>query len=139
MEKLVYWMDELGQGDAEVVGKKCANLAELNRFGLRVPPFFMTSLEAYRCFLEESSILEQIHHLAKQLGNMEEVSLSEIEKLSGRIRQLIEEEKGMPPELREKIVFYYGRLCENVNEKDAAVSIRSAICCAYALGSSRVR
>ena len=45
MEKtgLIYRIEELCQEDNELVGKKCANLGELARIGVRVPPGFAIS------------------------------------------------------------------------------------------------
>ena len=39
-EKFVLWFEELGQEDRELVGRKCANLGEMAKIGLRVPPGF---------------------------------------------------------------------------------------------------
>lgn len=36
------WFDELGQGHNDLVGKKCANLGEMCKMGLRVPPGFLS-------------------------------------------------------------------------------------------------
>ncbi len=43
--KLIYWFDELGQADNELVGKKCANLGDLARAGFQVPPGFALNFQ----------------------------------------------------------------------------------------------
>jgi len=43
----VRWHDELGKEDAALVGKKCANLGEMTKPGLEVPPGFALTLAQY--------------------------------------------------------------------------------------------
>ena len=43
-EGVVHWIEDLCQEDNELVGKKCANLGELARIGVRVPPGFAISV-----------------------------------------------------------------------------------------------
>ena len=54
---LVLWFEQLGVGDAELVGGKGASLGELYRQlvpkGVRVPNGFATTALAYRRFLDE--------------------------------------------------------------------------------------
>ena len=38
--KWLYWFEELGSKHNDMVGKKCANLGEMTRLGMRVPPGF---------------------------------------------------------------------------------------------------
>ena len=44
---------DLGRGDVAVAGGKGANLGELTRAGLPVPPGFVLATAAYRAFVEE--------------------------------------------------------------------------------------
>jgi len=46
--RLVSWLAELGQGDGALAGGKGANLGELLRAGLPVPPGFVVTTAAYR-------------------------------------------------------------------------------------------
>ena len=64
----VCWYDELGTGDAPVVGKKCANLGEMTRLGLAVPPGFALTLALYEKFLRDSGLGER---LALYIGSLE--------------------------------------------------------------------
>ncbi len=39
-EKWIYWLEELGKEQNDVVGKKCAHLGEMAKIGLPVPHGF---------------------------------------------------------------------------------------------------
>ena len=56
----ISWFDRIGQEHNDQVGKKCANLGEMTKIGLRVPPGFALSLEAYRDFMSDSGAAEEI-------------------------------------------------------------------------------
>lgn len=56
--------DDLGRGDIDVAGGKGANLGELRRAGLPVPPGFVLTTDAYREFVATSGIGEQVMALA---------------------------------------------------------------------------
>jgi len=46
--KFIRWFDDLGRGDIAVAGGKAANLGEMTRTGLPVPPGFVVTVDAYR-------------------------------------------------------------------------------------------
>ncbi len=54
--KEIYWLDELSKEHNEIVGKKCANLGELTKIGLRVPSGFALSVKAYEHFMEATGL-----------------------------------------------------------------------------------
>ena len=56
----VRWFDDLDQECNDLVGKKCANLGEMTRIGLRVPPGFALSLEAYKAFMSATGAVAEI-------------------------------------------------------------------------------
>ena len=51
MMEFVHKFDTIGAADADIFGESGANLGELKRAGLRVPPGFCLSAEAYRAFI----------------------------------------------------------------------------------------
>src|SRR5690242_19903594 len=51
---------DVGRGDLAVAGGKGANLGELTRAGLPVPPGFVLTTAAYRTFVATSGIGEQV-------------------------------------------------------------------------------
>jgi pyruvate,water dikinase len=56
----VLWLDEIRAGDTETVGGKGASLGELTAAGLPVPPGFVVSADAYRTFLQETGIEDEL-------------------------------------------------------------------------------
>src|SRR3954452_4323586 len=57
-------IDEIGKDDVALAGGKGANLGELSRAGLPVPPGFVITTEAYDDFIETNDIGEAILKLA---------------------------------------------------------------------------
>ena len=56
--------DELGSSDIDQAGGKAANLGELTRAGLPVPPGFVVVTAAYRDYVAEHQLDDQ-HHCAR--------------------------------------------------------------------------
>ncbi|MDH5441205.1 MAG: hypothetical protein OEY31_11450, partial [Candidatus Bathyarchaeota archaeon] len=65
-EKLVLWFEELAKGDIPLVGGKNANLGEMTKAGIPVPPGFAISAYAYDRFIEETSIAEKIYRIIQE-------------------------------------------------------------------------
>ena len=71
--RLVSWLADLGKGDAALAGGKGANLGELLRASLPVPPGFVVTTAAYRHFVAANSLQPQIERLA-QAASPEDLS-----------------------------------------------------------------
>jgi pyruvate,water dikinase len=56
---------EIGHDDINLAGGKGANLGELTRAGLPVPPGFVLTTEAYRAFVAENGLDEQVLEIAR--------------------------------------------------------------------------
>jgi phosphohistidine swiveling domain-containing protein len=78
-------LDELGRGDVDVAGGKGANLGELIRAGLPVPPGFVVVTGAYRYFVGASGIADQILAAAALPPNAQ---LNDYQEPSQQIRSL---------------------------------------------------
>jgi pyruvate,water dikinase len=63
--RLVSWLTELGKGDGVLAGGKGANLGELLRARLPVPPGFVVTTAAYRHFVAANSLQPRIERLAR--------------------------------------------------------------------------
>jgi hypothetical protein len=63
--RLVAWLTELGKGDGALAGGKGANLGELLRASLPVPPGFVVTTAAYRHFVAANSLQPLIERLAE--------------------------------------------------------------------------
>jgi len=65
--KNIVWFKEVGKGDVGLVGGKGANLGELTRAGLPVPPGFIVTANAYFNFLKETQLDLKIRQLLKKV------------------------------------------------------------------------
>jgi pyruvate,water dikinase len=124
-EKLIFRFEELGQEHKPLVGKKCANLGEMLRLGLPVPPGFATSIAMYRRFAQESGAAAEISAYLGKMGKLKGESITVFDELSRNIRGIIES-KDMPPELAEMIASHYKELEKKGEKANGAVSVRSS-------------
>ena len=100
-EKWIYWFEELRTGDNDRVGKKCANLGEMTRMGLRIPPGFAISIDGYERFMAETGAGEEIRrYVQENRDHLKEVKNQII--ASQAIRNIVES-KEMPPEMRAEL------------------------------------
>jgi pyruvate,water dikinase len=123
-KKWIYWFDELGSDFNDVVGKKCANLGEMTRLGMKVPPGFAISVDGYERFMEESGAGEEVQRYfhdnrreINQVGKMIEASIE--------IRRIIES-KSLPQEMAQELRQNYSSLCNKVCIHDLPVAVRSS-------------
>jgi rifampicin phosphotransferase len=70
-------LDELGRNDVDLAGGKGANLGELTRAGLPVPPGFVVTTAAYRYFVGSSGIGDQVLAAAALPPNAESAGYEE--------------------------------------------------------------
>jgi pyruvate, water dikinase len=123
-DKWIFWFEELGTGDNDRVGKKCANLGEMTRMGLRIPPGFAISIDGYERFMAETGAGEEIrHYVEENRDHLKEVK-NQI-AASQAIRNIIES-KEMPPAMREEMFRYYDQLKERAGVQELAVAVRSS-------------
>ncbi|MCM1224253.1 MAG: hypothetical protein NC548_58355 [Lachnospiraceae bacterium] len=113
--------DEIGKDDVMVVGGKGANLGEMTRAGLPVPPGFVVTADAYRSFLAENHIDEEITALLDDAGADEQKLFSAAEKIRGLITA-----GSMPVSLKEAVSQNYLLLCKNSGNDTLRVAVRSS-------------
>ena len=123
-EKWLFWFEELGAEHNDVVGKKCANLGELTRLGLQVPPGFALSVDAYQRFLFETNADQEIREYVDQYVG-ESQTLSQWATTSDVLRQIVES-KDMPKDMAETIRLEYDELSRKYGNQHMAVAVRSA-------------
>jgi len=126
--KEIYWLDELSKEHNDVVGKKCANLGELTRIGLRVPSGFALSVKAYEHFMEATGLKERVRDIiegaVKDALDVEQ-DVGRMIEVSTRVREVIEGSP-MPPDLAEDIKRYYRELEQRVAIDGVACAVRSS-------------
>ena len=121
---LVYWFEELGQEHNDLVGKKCANLGEITKIGLPVPPGFALSVDAYQEFMKLTGAAQEIKdYLSKSASGS--IDIKQFQEMSVAIRKIVEA-KAMPREIEEVIVSHYTELSRRCHTAEVAVSTRSA-------------
>ena len=121
-EKWVLWFEELGREDRELVGRKCANLGEMVKIGMRVPPGFALSVGAYKDFMSMTGAFDEI---GKYLAKTKPKDLKQFKQSSADIRQIVQS-KAMPEKLEQAITSHYSELSRRCHADEVAVSTRSA-------------
>lgn len=105
------------------VGGKNASLGEmitkLAKLGIKVPPGFATTADAYRTFLKENNLEEIIN---KELKNLDVNDVANLERASNAIQKAILDAK-LPKLLEEEIKQAYQQLNLNPNQ---TVAVRSS-------------
>jgi pyruvate,water dikinase len=122
--KWIYWFEELGSKDNDLVGKKCANLGEMTRLGMRVPPGFAVCVSGYEQFMEQSGAGEEIRRYVKDSAR----GFKEVEKqieASRTIRGIIES-KPMPYDMKKELDACYDKLCARIGIDRVRVAVRSS-------------
>ena len=122
--KWIYWVEELGKENNDLVGKKCANLGEIAKAGLPIPKGFCLSVEAYDMFMKLTGVAEEIGRLLETHKPTAD-DVEGIRSLSKAMRQAVES-KPLPPEMADTLLSYYSQLCNQACKLDLAVSTRSA-------------
>jgi pyruvate, water dikinase len=126
--KEIYWLDELSRDYNDLVGKKCANLGELIKIGLRVPYGFALSVKAYEHFMEATGLKEKVREVAEDAlakGLDVEHDVGKMIEVSAQIRGAIEG-CPMPPVLAAEIGRYYSELQKKVAIDNVACAVRSS-------------
>ena len=98
-QKAIVWFNEVDKSDVGLVGGKGANLGEMTRANIPVPPGFIVTASAYFDFLQKSKLMDKIRKVLQPLNPNDSKQLQDI---SARIKQIISGAK-MPTELAEEI------------------------------------
>jgi len=117
-------LDKLGKHDVEHVGGKNASLGEmisnLAGAGVSVPGGFATTAQAYRDFLEQSGLNDQIH---KALDELDVDDVNALARTGAQIRQWIMDAE-FPEQLNAEIRTAFAEL--SAGNPDIAVAVRSS-------------
>ncbi|MCH8093720.1 MAG: phosphoenolpyruvate synthase, partial [Chloroflexi bacterium] len=113
---------EVGRDHIAEVGGKGANLGELVGVGLPVPPGFCITVEAYQDFLKEAGLQGPIREV---LAEMQPDDLEDVKSRSEAIQGLINQ-SAIPAEVERGISEAYLKLCEELEQTDLPVAVRSS-------------
>src|SRR6185312_3658715 len=102
----VVWFSEVGKEDLALVGGKGANLGELTRAGIPVPPGFVVTADTYFRFIRQNR-LEPV--IKQELLGLDVHDSRELNDRATRIRQCIIDAE-MPAHIADEIREAYGKL-----------------------------
>ncbi|WP_265445851.1 phosphoenolpyruvate synthase [Flexivirga meconopsidis] len=121
----IEWFADLGIDDVESVGGKNASLGEmvqhLAKAGVNVPTGFATTADAYRRFLVDTGLKDEIDGL---LADLDVDDVRELARVGAKIRGDIEEQD-FPADLEADIRSAYEKLTAEQG-KDATFAVRSS-------------
>lgn len=126
--RFIRWFEELGKEDVPLVGGKGANLGELTKAGIPVPPGFCVTAEAYKYFvenvkLEDGKTLQE--WIMEVISNTNVDDSKQLQENTAKIRQKIIE-LPMLPEIAEEIERAYKELSARFNKDAVYVAVRSS-------------
>ena len=98
-QKAIVWFNEVTKRDIPLVGGKGANLGEMTKANIPVPPGFIVTADAYYDFLERSKIADKIRELLEPLDVNDSKQLQQV---ATKVKQIILNAT-MPPELAKEI------------------------------------
>ncbi|MEM1744964.1 MAG: PEP/pyruvate-binding domain-containing protein, partial [Candidatus Nezhaarchaeales archaeon] len=119
----VLWLDEIDKDDLMLVGGKGANLGELMKAGVPVPPGFVVTSYAYKEFVERTGLKERINEALKKVSSSNDPKL--FEEVSAEIRKMMEEYE-VPEDIAKAIVENYRKLCRRLGVAKVSVAVRSS-------------
>ena len=123
-EDFILWFDDIGMEHNDLVGKKCANLGEMTRAGLRVPPGFALTVAAYEDFLTRTGAIEEMRQYLSTFS-ADPKEYAKYEEATVALRRIVEA-KAMPEDMEKAIASHYDALCQRTGTADVAVATRSA-------------
>ena len=122
MPNYILWFDECDLGCVREVGGKAANLGEMVRAGIRVPPGFTVTKDAY-----QSSVVEHVtwHDIEYVLNGFNPEKLDEVANAGQSVRDLIHRVP-LPSEIEQCIRDSYRKLCQTCGSEEIPVAVRSS-------------
>jgi pyruvate, water dikinase len=108
---------ELARGDVGYAGGKGANLGELTRAGLPVPPGFVIGAPAYASFCEQTGLRGRLDAI---LSDLDVEDGHALERAASEARRAVLDAP-IPADLREAILSAYAELVDSVADRPVAV------------------
>ncbi len=115
--KQILWFSEVGKGDVALVGGKGANLGEMTKAGLPVPPGFIVTADAYFNYVKKTGLGKKIQSELKGINPEDSRNL---QAKSKTVMRLILETP-LPKPLQEEIIDAYESM-----GNDVLVAVRSS-------------
>ncbi len=123
-ESLVLWFEDLDKNDIPLVGGKNANLGEMLRARIPVPPGFAITAHAYERFISETRIAEKIYRIIDEIV-ADTSAPQKFQEASRKIRKLIESTR-VPSDIEKAIKKAYNKLSRKAKSTQVSVAVRSS-------------
>jgi len=120
--KTIVWFNEVGKNDVSLVGGKGANLGEMTRAQIPVPPGFIVTAAAYFDFLERAKLTSKIRSLLEPL---DPDNSRQLQRVASQVKQIILDAP-MPSELADDIKAAYSKLVDIKPVGRGLVAVRSS-------------
>jgi pyruvate,water dikinase len=120
--KNILWFENLDKSDLPLAGGKGANLGEMTKIGLPVPPGFVVSVAAYFEFLDKSGVKQRVEEILKSTNTE---NIEELEANSKKIKQLIKKSP-IPKSIAQDIMRAYLKMGTLGGLKNPDVAVRSS-------------
>ena len=114
--KSIIWFDEVGKEDVPLVGGKGANLGEMVRAKIPVPPGFVVSTDTYRQFMQTAGLTPVLEGL---LHGLDVDNTEQLQTVAAQVREAVTNAP-MPESIAADIREAYARL------GDGRVAVRSS-------------
>ncbi len=124
-KKWIYALEELGQEHLDLVGRKCANLGEMTKLGMRVPPGFAISVDGFENYMQVTGLGKRIETYFASLGEDLKKSVQKQMDASRAAKDMIANTP-LPEGIVDQIVSHYEALCTRCGEPDLPVAVRSS-------------
>lgn len=119
-KKYLVWFTEVDKDDIALVGGKGANLGEMVKTGLPVPPGFIVTSEAYYYFIEKNQLQPRIKKILKTTDVSDP---KQLHQAAETIKKTVLKGK-VPKDLAKEIISFYEKLSGRL--KHCLVAIRSS-------------
>jgi pyruvate,water dikinase len=119
----VRWFEDIGLDDAPSVGGKGANLGELVRAGLPVPPGFVITAQAYLASMTEAGARGSLAD-APELGSGSDATGAAA--IEAERRRNVVNNAGLSAEVRKAVIDAYHALSERTGSTEVTVAVRSS-------------
>ncbi len=120
--KYIIWFKDCSGKDLLQVGGKNANLGEMLKIDLRVPPGFAVTTQAFDTFLEREGVRAKI---AETLSRIPPQDVKALEEAGSQVRELIESTP-VPEIIAKAIRQNYRKLCDLCSLPNVPVAVRSS-------------
>ncbi len=114
--------ERVNRGSLSLVGGKNASLGEMIKAGIRVPPGFAVTTDAYLNFITETGIKDQIYGI---LSDLDVDDVDALNNASTEAQQLITN-ASMSNEVGKALGESYCQLCEQCHAEAVPVAVRSS-------------